>query len=685
MYIKYIIILVLIIAGILFAQDQTTFELPDSVVVYGSTTSDLVVDNTTIDISSLSNLSLVNYDLFSSLSLIGANYQNDFNVIPLLEGADFQEQEFLIESLPSSYPINLLGIQSGLNSLLFSTLSLEKNLTDRCFNKSISLNAYIRKFDNANPLIATRISNLRTESLVSIPLSGISSNFVLGYSRSLLESMKPFYNTFIKSRDFGFQSFPFYEGFQSILTTNFNKVKMIHLLMTNYDKGKTRINSKDFNFTSRSLSIGSKVEFEYEKSLNILSFHYLKGKNDIDYSFDESSRRVLGAANLENLNTGVELNTQISLNNFEKLLFNMGFQYDEANSINESTFYGISENTIAKYNLNNYEFALGYQKMLLDRVFIGTLAGVTYGSHNKVGFFTNLDFLLNIQQNLDFNIVVTHRSNYIPTNAIFYTFQNSIWDPASVNTLYFIDQSKLPIQPIQNFNIAAYLNKKFISNFFNSDIQVKLFYRKVNNLIFSSNYPLESTYYNTDFSFDQDYDAQKYGVIVSLSQNFYTISLLNRISVALMKSLNMNSKNNLEHKALNYNPLVITDVITWSWDNFNVSSYMMFKFGRYFFPKILDEYFSYSDSSFAYSLKTDFSKQENLDSQFRLDISLNYLILPKPVKLDIGLSFINVFNSKFESNRIYYFDSKNIDVVNRSEFTSLPRFFIINLNMSYSF
>ncbi len=363
----------------------------------------------------------------------------------------------------------------------------------------------------------------------------------------------------------------------------------------------------------------------------------------------------------------------------------MGFQYDEANSINESTYYGINENTIAKYNLNNYEFALGYQKMLLDRVFIGTLAGVTYGSYNKVGFFTNLDFLFNIQQNFDFNIVVGFRRNYIPTNAIFYTFQNSIWDPASVNTLYFIDQSSLPIKPIQNFNIAAYLNKKFISNLFNLDIQVKLFYRKINNLIFSSNYPLESTYYNTDFSFDQDYDAQKYGVILSLSQNFYTISLLNRISVALMKSLTMNSKNNLEHKALNYNPLVITDVITWSWDNFNVSSYMMFKLGRYFFPKILDEYYSYSDSSFAYSLRTNFSKQENLDSQFRLDISLNYLILPKPVRLDIGLSFINVLNSKFESNRIYYFDSKNIDVVNRSEFTSLPRFFILSININYTF
>ena len=145
MHKKNFIILALIIARILFAQDQTTFELPDSVVVYGSATSKVSGNNNSIDINQLSNLSIVNYDLFSSLNLIGANYQNDFNVIPLLEGADFQEQEFLIESIPSLYPINLLGIQSGLNSLLFSTLSLERNPSNGCFNKPISLNANVKK------------------------------------------------------------------------------------------------------------------------------------------------------------------------------------------------------------------------------------------------------------------------------------------------------------------------------------------------------------------------------------------------------------------------------------------------------------------------------------------------------------------------------------------------------------
>ena len=127
MCLRILVLFILIIRGISLAQDQATIELPDSVVVYGSKTSKVTEDINSIDINQLSNLSLVNYDLFSSLSLIGASYQNDFNVIPLLEGADFQEQEFLIESMPSSYPINLLGIQSGLNSLLFSSLNLEKN------------------------------------------------------------------------------------------------------------------------------------------------------------------------------------------------------------------------------------------------------------------------------------------------------------------------------------------------------------------------------------------------------------------------------------------------------------------------------------------------------------------------------------------------------------------------------
>jgi len=685
MRIKNLLIFILIIKGIIFAQDQATLELADSVVIYGNLISKTGVDVSAIDVTSLSNLSAVSYDLLSSLSLIGASYQSDFNVVPLLEGADFQEQEFLIENIPSSFPINLLGIQSGLNSLLFSSLTVERNLSNKSFKKSIMLNAGIRKFNNNDPFFASKTSNLRTENLLSIPLHNIRSNIILGYSRSLLESMKPLYDSFIKNRDFDFQSFPFYQGFQSIITTNINNIKMTQLLMTNYNKGKTRINSKDFNFKSRSLSIGSKIELIYKKSTSELTIHYLEGKNDIDYSFDESSRGILGAAKLANLSTGFDLNTKIFLNNFENILFSMGYKYEEGNSKNESTYYIINEKVSAKYNLHNYEFAFGYQRLLLKNIFFSVISGMTHSSFKKVGFFSNFDFSLNIEQNLDFNLVVDYKTQYIPTNAILYTFQNSIWDPSSVNTLYFIDQKDLPIKPIRFFNITAYLKNKFITNLFISDLQLKVFYRHIENLIFSNNYPLEANYYNTDFSFNQDYDAHKYGAIVSYSQYFPNIALTNRIALSLTKSLNINTKMNIVHNALNYNPIAITDIINWRLGDLSISSFMIYKLGRYIFNKSLEEYYSFSDSSSAYSLKTDFSQQKNLNPQFRFDITFNYLLLREPLGLDVGFSVINVFNSAFESNRLYDFDPKSLDIVEKSEFTNLPRFFIININLNYTF
>ena len=155
------------------------------------------------------------------------------------------------------------------------------------------------------------------------------------------------------------------------------------------------------------------------------------------------------------------------------------------------------------------------------------------------------------------------KSKYQGISAIIYTFQNSIWDPSSLNTLYFIDQKDLPIKPIRFFNITAYLKNKFITNLFISDLQLKVFYRHIENLIFSNNYPLEANYYNTDFSFNQDYDAHKYGAIVSYSQYFPNIDLTNRIAVSLTKSLNINTKMNIVHNALNYNPIAITDIINW--------------------------------------------------------------------------------------------------------------------------
>ncbi len=98
MRIKNLLLIILIIKGIIFAQDQATLELADSVVVYGNLISETGVDVSAIDVTRLSNLSVVNYDLLSALSLIGASYQSDFNVVPLLEGADFQEQEFLFDA-----------------------------------------------------------------------------------------------------------------------------------------------------------------------------------------------------------------------------------------------------------------------------------------------------------------------------------------------------------------------------------------------------------------------------------------------------------------------------------------------------------------------------------------------------------------------------------------------------------
>ncbi len=674
----------LLVIKISFAQDQQNYELSDSVVVFGNKFSETGVNINSIDVTRLSSLGITNYDLLYSLSLIGANYQSDFNVVPLLEGADFQEQEFLIESIPFSYPINFLGVQSGLNSLLFSSIFLERNsLVTNCFSKTISLNASLNEFNHPRTLLKSRTSNLRTENLLYLPMDEINSRIIIGYHRSLFESMKPFYNAFLKSNDLNFRTFPFYEGFQSLIKSNFGDIKMTNLMMTNYDRGVIRISDKDFNFNSNSISIGSNLELSYLNSKSMLTFHYLKGINNINYEFNERSRRVVGAANLQDLRTGFQVKTNINVDDYDNLFFRFGYNYFEGYSKNESDFHMFQQNTIAKHNLDNIEGAIGYQKMFTNKISVRAITGLLYSSSNRIGLLSTADVLINVEENVDLNLIVGYKEDYLPTNAVFYSFQNSIWDPSSVNTLYFIDQTNLPIEPIRNLSISAHFDYRIKNNLFSSDLQVKLFFRNNNNLIFSNNYPLESTYYNTDFSFNQDYSAQKYGMIVSLAQNFLSISLMNRVSIGYIKSLN--SDGYRSHHALNYNPFFITDLINWSYENFNITSLIMCKIGRYFFYKTLDKYYSYSDSTIAYSLSTDFSNQGNLDSQFRLDVAINYIILDKPLRLDIGLTVINVFNEDFESNRIFSFDSRNIDVLSISEFTSLPRFFIANFNIGYTF
>jgi hypothetical protein len=604
-------------------------------------------------------------------------------LLPNIEAADFQEQNFLIESIPMMFPIQLLGVQSGLNSLLFSTIEVENDAMDGNFRKPITLNSGLRRFKSTDPVLASRISNLHTENIFSIPLSSLKSEIILGYDRSLLESMKPIYSDFVKNQNFNFRSFPFYEGFQSVVITEFENVKLTNLLMMNSDRGVTKINAREFDFNSKSLSIGSKLEVKNGKINNTIKLYYLRGDNHIDYKFNESINRITGKANLSNLNSGLELKTKLTLNQLESIIFNLGYKYDEGSSRNQSIHKYNSDQVDANYNLNNYELVFGYQRILSANTLLTISAGLNTNSSMKIGDLFCINYFQSINDVFDFNLILEYKSNYLPTNSIFYTFQNSIWDPTSVNTLYFIDISNLPVEPIKNCDVVAFVEKKLMDSWIRTSVQLKSFYRIANNLIFSNNYPLESTYYNSDFSFNQNYNSKKYGVILSISNNFPHISLTNQTSVAIMESMNINEQNGLSHLALNYNPFTISNIMSWNWGNLSVAPLLIYKLGRFIFDKNLDTYYSYSDSSIAYSVKTDLQSQKRLNPQLRFDISVNYLLFDNPIKLDIGLSLINIFNNQFESNRIYSFNENNHSIEIKSEFTNLPRFLILSLNLFY--
>jgi len=687
MIIKSLLLLLIIIVVVkvtIFAQNQDTLMFTDSIVVYGNLSTKSGVEINSIDFAKLSNLSTVNYDPLSALSIIGASYQSDFNVVPLLEGADFQEQDFVIENIPAAFPVNLLGFQSGLNSLLFSNITLQREQLSRNFGKPITLNAGIRKQDN-NTSFVSKISNLKTENLLSIPFTEISGKLTLGYNRSLFESMIPIYDMIVGNNDFQFQSFPFYEGFQSVATLDFNHLKFTQLLMYNNDKGKARINTKDFDFGSNSLSVGSKLNFDYDNLESTITFYYLKGRNNIDYSFNENSKRIVGDAYLDNINTGIDIYTKIIVGENENINISAGYKYDEGKSTNESNYRYSGNKITANYSINNYELALGYQRFLLKNIFFNIHSGMTYSFPRKVGFLSQLDFMLSLEQDFNINLMLGYKSNYTPDNSIFYTFQNSILDPVSTNTLYFIDRSDLPIKPLSYLDLSLYISKKFENKIFVSDLQLKFFYRALDNLLFSNTYPLEATYYNTDFSFNQDYEARKYGIKLIITQFLPSLFLKNIIGISLIKSININSNKNLSHNALNYNPFTVTNVIDWQFGDFNLSSFMIFKIGRYIFSKSLDKYYSYLDSSYAYSLKTNLEEQKNLNSQFRTDLALKYLVIKGQFNLDIGLTIINIFNSEFESNRLFEIDSEAQSVREKSEFINLPRFFIVTFNAKYQF
>ncbi len=675
------IFLFFILSGILSAQDTAIIPLRDSVIVYGNTVPESGTDLSTVNLNKLANLSLVVYDPLSSLSLLNASYISDFNVLPLLDGADYQEQEFLIDGVPSLFPVSLLGIQSGLNTLLFTSINTKRSLSSYCFRKPVVLNAELNRFQGKEITAAANLSNLRTDNLLFLPLNNLNSKLILGYNRSLLESMKPVYKNIINN-SYNFPAFPVYEGVQAFLSTHTNNFLIDNLLMINKDKGTAIISGKDFNFKSNAFSYASKIGWNSTASVNTLTFYYLNAKNNIDYRFNQQQGKVSGFAGLGIITGGADINSKIRLGEAGSLLLNGGYKYESGNSANESSLNSVDKTT-AYYRMHSYELVAGYERLISREFMISSSTGISSGSYQKTGFSYNLDVLLNPRADLSCNLVFDYRSSFIPSNTVFYTFQNSIWDPASTNTLYFIDQNDLPIKPVKTLSISAGISKKDQYEAASSEIQLHLFYRQAANLLFSANYPLEVTYYNTDFRFNQDYDAVKYGASIVYSLSFPKLSLTNRISAAFTDCMNSDKENNISHHALNYNPVILSDLVSWQRGNFSIMSYISFRMGRYIFTRDLKQY--YSDSSYAYYISTDLTQQENLSPQLRMDLSADYLLLPAPVNLRFGLSILNVFNTSFESNRIYNFNAENLSLEEKSEYINLPRFFILSINIKYEF
>jgi len=681
---KYIISIIFILnSTFLNSQVKEIYQLKDTILVVGEKYTD-DVSQQKVNIEEYHSSGLANYDLMSALRIIGINAAFDFNTIPYMEGADFQEQQFFINNIPVPFQSRLIGMQSGLNSLLFSQISLLETHSLNGYSKPIRLELKTNKIDTSQIHFNSKINILHFENTISLPVNFFNGGITVGYNRSLLETIKPFLGSSINNKnDFEYKKFPFFQSFQMLAELKFSNLIIKPIFIYSEDIGNFGINTKGFNFNSYQLNYGAEIQADLGKVRNSTQFYSNVGKNNIDYRFPENKGvYVHGKANLSFEEFGLNSNIEYSIKPSHSFILSLGYKHQKTNSANEVSITNNENSIKASYLSDVFESIIYYQNLLSDKLLstlhIGLNSFRFYNIHPFLGF--DIAYYNPILFNARFQI--SYESFQEPINPVFYSFQNALWDPSSASSIFFVDDNKLPLRPIYCLNSSINISKDISNSFFETNVSAKLFLRKLKNLVYTNNYPNEVTIYNSDFEFNQDFDGLRYGLSFLLENEIKSLSVKNLIAVNLCKSINRNNKDDTQFYTLNYNPLTITNLVQYQFSNFYMNVLFVYSSGRYMFDKKISSDYSSVDSTVNNSVSTDFTNQLNLKPYYSIDISFLYKVAYSDFDINVSFTFLNIFNHKNESRRIFALDAFNKTLTERSEYYNFPRFFIFEISMN---
>jgi hypothetical protein len=677
-------IIVILSSYRLNSQVTDSYKLEDTVVVVGKKQTENNINQQEINPEDFHSSGLTNYDLMNYLRIIGTNSALDFDVVPCIEGADFQEQQFFINDIPVPFQSRLLGLQSGLNSLLYSQMSLVETQSLNGYDKPLKLKLKTNNVDTSQIHISSDINILHMENAISLPINNLNGGITIGYNRSLLETIEPFLGRNINTNDFEYKKFPFFQGFQVLGEFRTNNVVIRPIFIYSDDIGTFGLNTNLFNFNSHQFNYGVDIKTELSKLNNSTQIYSNAGKNNIDYSFAETGDiDVIGKTNLSFEEFGFHNNLEYLINTNNTLTLSLGYRYQNTYSKNEVSPTNSQGNRIASYLSDFFESSLYYQKLISDRLMMTVHAGLNSFKFDNPCSSLGLDIYYSDPELIDTRYQIGYESSQEPLNPVFFSFQNTIWDPSSSSSLFFVDNSNLPLKPIKCFNTSLNLRKQISVSFLETNISVKLFLRKLKNLIYANNYPDDVTIYNTDLKFNQGFNGTRYGLSFLIENDIKLITLKNLTSVSLCKSINQNYTNGMEFYALNYCPQTITNLTQYQFGNYFVNVTFVYSSGRYYFNKKIISFYSPGDPTATDSISADYSKQLNLNPYYRMDISFLYKVIYNYLEFNFGISCLNIFDHKNESGRYFNLDLATKSITETSEYFNFPRFLILEIGMRF--
>ena len=665
-----------------YAQLKDTYELTDSVIVVGERNSDDNLSQQQINVKGIQSTGFTNYDLLEYLKIIGINSTIDFNTLPYVEGADFNEQQFFINNIPIPFQSRLIGLQSGLNSLLFSQISLIEAHSINNFSKPIKLEATTNDIDTSHILVKSNINFLHLENVVSIPMKSINSSFVFGYNRSFLESVRPFISDVSNKSNFNFNQFPFFQSFQFLASYKTPTLSIKPLFIYSEDNGIVGISNKKFNFDSKQYNFGTDIEFGDRKIMQTFQLFSNAGKNRVDYKFAEAeNENITGLTNLSFLDYGIISNTIYNTKPTQKLKLSVLYKFQNSKSDNLVSFENKFQS--ASFASNYLSGKIYFINIFSDKIISTLYGGLSTNQLDQVNPSFGLDLSYYNPDLFDTRFQINYDTDQDPTNPVFFSFQNTVWNPSSSSGLFFVDEKSLPLKPIHFVNASLHLVKRIKSQFLESDLSVKFFLRYLTNLIYADNYPAELTIYNSDLGFNQDYSGTRYGVSFLFKNYVKSLSLANISSITLTQSINYDNREGSKFNSLNYNPIIFTNLTQYNINKLYINFFFIYTSGRYLFSRQIESYYSSINTNYNYSVSTDYSKQFQLNPYYRFDISLLYKIIQGNFNLNLGLSLLNVFDHQNESNRNFNIDLSQAKLNSKSDYFNLPRFLIFEINIGF--